>query len=605
MRVNIISNFGQNTGLNQDTFILRGLLTAIFEKDVSIACVPYVYPHCEEADVNIFLEVINPSLFAYVRKNIWIPNIEWTYRNWVPYLDMVDEIWVKTKEAEDVLYPLTKTNIRNIGWTSIDKVWDATMKKNYHKAFLPIGKNIYRHPRPIFQAYMRIKENNPTLYEKLPTLYVVYSPNHMQVTVPESIQEKVVVKAEIMKEKEYDELLKECGVCICTSLAEGFGHAVNEAMSVGCNLILSPIRPFVDDLVREAQVGNFYCEKLTTVEQTECIGTLMDVSIQSICDALEAYVNTPFKEKKSGSETMRDLYEIRHKAWVARMKDLLPVVFDKTLPEYHLKDVFPKEEDLPDVSIITLTKDRRNFMPLAKYCYLLQTYPEDKMEWVIVDDGEDSIEDTLIGIPNVTYVRCDPGMTIGQKRNLGVSKALYDTIVVCDDDDVYPENTVLHRVAMMMKEPAKECAFCTTIPCYDITKYSSFMNVPPYTLPMSQRVSEATLIFTRKFWEANKFDESVNVAEGDAFIRGREQMCRELSPQEVIVSLTHPGNVSSRKIPDFKEPNGCHYGFNEKLFALVSEIGVAMSESNTSGQTENGGTCGGGESCETSGDGHQ
>jgi hypothetical protein len=465
MRINIISNFGKNTGLNQDTFILRGILTGIFDKDVSIACVPHVYPHCEEADANIFIEVINPSLFAYARKNIWIPNIEWTYRNWEPYMGMIDEIWAKTREAEDVFRQLTKTTIRNIRWTSMDKGWDTTMKKNYHKAFVPVGKNIYRHPRPILQAYMRIKENNPTLYEKLPILHVVYSPEHMQVTVPESIQDKVTVKAEVMKDTEYDELLKECGVCICTSLAEGFGHAVNEAMSVGCNLILSPIRPFVDDLVGEVQIGVEYCEKLNSQEQTDCIGTLVDVSIQSICDALERYVNTSFKEKRTSSEVIRQVYETRHKTWVTNMKELLPTVFDTSLPEYRLKDVFPKEDELPDVSIVTLTKDRRNFMPLAKYCYLLQTYPEDKIEWVIVDDGEDAIEDTLIGVPNVTYVRCEPGMTIGQKRNLGVSKALYDTIVICDDDDVYPENTVLHRVAMMMKEPVKECGFCTTIPC--------------------------------------------------------------------------------------------------------------------------------------------
>jgi len=68
----------------------------------------------------------------------------------------------------------------------------------------------------------------------------------------------------------------------------------------------------------------------------------------------------------------------------------------------------------------------------------------------------------------------------------------------------------------------------------------------------------------------------VHIAEGNAFIRGREQMCREISPQEVIVSLTHPLNTSSRKIPDFKEPNGCHFGFNEQLFAVVSEIGKTL-----------------------------
>jgi hypothetical protein len=101
------------------------------------------------------------------------------------------------------------------------------------------------------------------------------------------------------------------------------------------------------------------------------------------------------------------------------------------------------------------------------------------------------------------------------------------------------------------------------------------MNAPPLNLPMSQRVSEATLTFTRSFWEARNFD-NVQIAEGDAFIRGREHMCRELSPQEVIVSLVHSTNTSSRKIPDFKEPNGSHFGFNEKLFTMVSEIGESL-----------------------------
>ena len=595
MRINIVSNFQAHTGLHKDTQILRGVLSAVFGKEISLACVPHVHPHCEEADANIFLEVMNPSLLPYARKNIWIPNIEWTYKTWKPYLDMVDEIWVKTKEMEDSFSGITKTLIRNIGWTSIDKVWDTDMKKNYFKGIVPVGKNIYRHPRPLFQAYMRIQQENSQLYSKLPTLNVVFSPDHIAVTVPPQIEDKVVLKSEVLKEKDYDELIKECGLCVCLSLAEGYGHAVNEAMSVGCNLILSPIRPFKEGLALEG-AGIRYGEVLNTVEQPECFGTLVDTKIASIVSALEEYVDMTFKERRAGSEHVRAQYESRHKAWVEKMQDILPLALSTSEPTYTLKDSFPKEEDLPDISIITVTKDRRPFMALAKYCYLLQTYPEDKLEWVILDDGDDPIEDTLIGIPNVTYIKCDQGMTIAAKRNLAVEKAMYDVLVNMDDDDVYPENSVLHRVAMMLKDPAKECAFCTTIPCYDITKYSSFMNVPPITLPMSQRVSEATLIFTRKFWEENRFDETVKVAEGDAFIRGREQMCREVSPQEVIVSLVHPKNTSSRKIPDFKEPNGCHYGFNEKLFALVSEIGVKLLEDISAGDDRTGSgesaTCG-------------
>jgi hypothetical protein len=307
---------------------------------------------------------------------------------------------------------------------------------------------------------------------------------------------------------------------------------------------------------------------------------------------LQGYVNTSFKAKEAISEKNRELYETHHAKFVDTMQKRLGEI---KLKDYVLADTFPPESELPDVSIVTLTYNRRIFMPLATYSYMIQSYPEHKLEWVIVDDGEDSIEDTLIGISNVKYIRLDTKTSIGEKRNIGVQSAMYDTIVMMDDDDVYPNNSVLHRVAMLCKEPKKSCVFCSTIPCYDIQKHISFINVPPYGLPMAERVSEACLAFTRKFWEDRKFTD-IQIAEGNAFIHGREEMCRELSPQEVIVALVHSKNTTSRKAPG-KEPNGCHFGFNEQLFAVVSLIGEQL---NTSCQTETDG--GGGSICLTSAD---
>lgn len=571
MKVNLIANFQANTGLMQDALLLRGILSVQFGEDIKIFKVPHMLPECGEADVNFFLEVINPSLFPYARKNIWLPNQEWTYKTWIPYISMVDEIWVKTYEAERIFKEYT-SNVKFIGWTSMDKAYVPDKdKKNYHKAIVPVGKNIYRHPKPIFQAYLKLKHDNLEDYKQAPELYVVHSPDHIGITVPEEIQSKVHLISKVLSDTEYNDLLRECGLCICMSLTEGFGHAVNEAMSAGCNLLLSPISPFKDNLYTPTDV---YCDALETINQPEFLGVLVDVNTDSLEKKLQEYIHKSFKAKKEMSSYIRARYEVNHELWIERMKELLvqsmPAINEES---YSLKQSFPKEEDLPDVSILCITKDRRPFMPLLKYSYMIQSYPEDKMEIVIVDDGDDSIEDTLFGVPNVKYVRCDPGMTISQKRNLGVENAMYDIIVVMDDDDVYPNNSVLQRVAMLLKEPKKQCGFCTTIPCYDITKYSSFMNVPPITLQMSERISEATLIFTKSFWEENKFDDMVHVGEGNAFIRGREQMCREISPQEVIVSLVHPKNTSSRKLPNIPESNGCHWGFNENLYALISQIG--------------------------------
>ena len=585
MRVNIIGNFAPNTGLHQDACILRGMLNTVFGDSVHMFKVHHIYPQCNDAEVNIFLEVVNPSLFSYARKNIWIPNVEWIFKSWVPYLDMVDEIWAKTHETYEILRNITNTPVKYIGWTSIDKTYSK--KKDYSKAIVLVGKNVYRNPKQLLRAYIEIHEKSPWLFEKLPILHIPYTPTEVYIPeIPEQLKPKIVLYPGVLNEHDYDTLLSECGLAICLSAAEGFGHAINEALSSGCNVLLSCISPFRDTLIHDSQQQMvLWATEKEIVQHPNCLGVLVDSDVKSIVVRLKEYVGRDGHSKRSASNVLRINYEHNHSKFIKRMKEILT---ELVVPEYSLVESLPTESELPEVSIVTLTHNRRKFMPLAKYSYMIQSYPEEKLEWVIVDDGEDCIEDTLIGVPNVKYVRLDKKHTVGEKRNIGVQNAMYDTIVMMDDDDVYPNNSVLQRIAMLYKQPVKECVFCTVIPCYDIVKYSSFMNIPPNTLPMSQRVSEATLAFKKSFWESRKFPE-IQVAEGDAFIQNREQMCREISPQDVIVSLVHTSNTSSRKLPEVPEPNGCHYGFNETLFALVSQIGEELS---TSCQKET--------SCETS-----
>ena len=568
MRVNIIGNTN-SLGLAQDIHILHGMVYNTLGKETLIRHVPHFHPQCEEAEINFFVESINPALFHYAAKNIWIPNPEWTYKTWEPYATMVDEIWVKTHEAERV-FANWGVPTRYVGWTSIDKVQPE--KKNYHKAIVPVGKNIWRNPKPIIQAYMRLAQQKPDMYRTLPELHIVHSPEAVALPpIPEPYQSKIKLHSEVLPEKDYDDLLQECGLCICMSAAEGFGHAVNEAMSTGSVLILSPI-----DAFRELSEDAIWVSNAKVTQHPQCLGTLEDIDVESLMEALVMYSTGGLSWKRQTGALSRATYEARHQAFVTRMGEVLAEF--KDIPEYSLKTTLPKEEDLPSVSIITITKDRRTFIPLAKYCFLAQSYPESKLEWVIVDDGTDQIKDMVSDLPNVTYVLCEEregGWTIGAKRNLGVERAKHDILVMMDDDDVYPNNSLVTRVAMLLAGPTpKGCVFSTTIPCYDIHETKSFMNVPPSILAQADRVSEATLCFTREFWTTKQFPDQ-QIAEAGAFIRGREQMCREVSPQDVIVSLTHRKTTSSRKAPP-GEANGCHYGFADELFTLVSEIAQAL-----------------------------
>ena len=96
------------------------------------------------------------------------------------------------------------------------------------------------------------------------------------------------------------------------------------------------------------------------------------------------------------------------------------------------------------------------------------------------------------------------------------------------------------------------------------------MNVPPLDLAPEERVSEASMAFTRRFWETRPFPDGVSIAEGEAFLVGRIKETAEVPPDGVIVSFLHGGNATSRRVPEETEANGCHYGFDDSYFTYVS-----------------------------------
>ena len=100
----------------------------------------------------------------------------------------------------------------------------------------------------------------------------------------------------------------------------------------------------------------------------------------------------------------------------------------------------------PFVSICTPTFNRRPFFPYIIKCFEHQTYPRAKMEWIIIDDGTDKIEDIVTHIPEVKYFKFDEKMTLGKKRNIAHEKCSGDIILYMDDDDYYPPERVSHAV---------------------------------------------------------------------------------------------------------------------------------------------------------------
>jgi cellulose synthase/poly-beta-1,6-N-acetylglucosamine synthase-like glycosyltransferase len=73
--------------------------------------------------------------------------------------------------------------------------------------------------------------------------------------------------------------------------------------------------------------------------------------------------------------------------------------------------------DLPLVSCIMPTFNRRAFVPLAIRYFLRQNYPN--KELIVVDDGSDNIGDLVPTEQSVRYYHLNSRLTLGAKPNFG------------------------------------------------------------------------------------------------------------------------------------------------------------------------------------------
>ena len=196
----------------------------------------------------------------------------------------------------------------------------------------------------------------------------------------------------------------------------------------------------------------------------------------------------------------------------------------------------------PFVSICTPTFNRRPFIPIIIKCVENQTYPKDRLEWIIVDDGPDKIEDLVAHLPYVKYFRYETKMTLGKKRNITNEKAKGDILVYMDDDDYYPPDRVSHAVERLKGSPAL-CAGSSQMFIYfkHITKMLTFGPYGP------NHATAATFAFKKELLLQTRFSEESSVAEERAFLKDYTIPFVQLDPNKSIVVFSHNHNSFDKK----------------------------------------------------------
>ena len=195
------------------------------------------------------------------------------------------------------------------------------------------------------------------------------------------------------------------------------------------------------------------------------------------------------------------------------------------------------------VSVCTPTYNRRPFINSMIKCFDHQTYPKDKIEWIIIDDGTDKIEDLVKDHPNVKYYSYDEKMPLGKKRNLMHEKSKGDILVYMDDDDYYPPCRIQHAVDMLQQHPKALCAGSSEIYIY-FKHINQMVQFGPYG---PNHATAGTFAFKRELLKEHKYNDTAALAEEKAFLKNYTVPFVQLEPKKTILVFSHIHNTFDKK----------------------------------------------------------
>jgi glycosyltransferase involved in cell wall biosynthesis len=151
-----------------------------------------------------------------------------------------------------------------------------------------------------------------------------------------------------------------------------------------------------------------------------------------------------------------------------------------------------------------------------------QSYPLHKIEWIVLQNGDEPIDDIVsksltrkLKRFHIETIPSDHGKTMGELRNLAVSLANEPYIAFMDDDDIYFHTCLLARIKTMIKYGA-DCVGSTEVGNYDLLQQKGSV-----ASDGSHVFAEASMAFKKSFWVERGFNPTEKRGEAHGFLLGR------------------------------------------------------------------------------------
>lgn len=179
-----------------------------------------------------------------------------------------------------------------------------------------------------------------------------------------------------------------------------------------------------------------------------------------------------------------------------------------------------------------------------------QDYKKNRMEWIILDDGQDKVKDlfdaaTNRNLPTIRYIALDEKQTIGAKRNRLNDEAKGSIIVAMDDDDYYPPCRVSAVVNAFKQKPNqnKELAGASEIYMY-YSDIKTIYKLGPYN---PNHATNGTMAWKSSYAKTHRYDETVTHSEERSFLDDYKHPMIQLDPFKVMLVMSHSENTFDKK----------------------------------------------------------
>ena len=255
-------------------------------------------------DANLMIEHLWPEFAAEARVNVAIPNPEWFDHRDRSSLSLIDWVWAKTGNTQRIFTQAGKRT-QLIGFDSRDR-HDASVQRQpvcLHIA----GKSPLKGTEPLLALWHR--------HPEWPKLIVVQPSGRLEHPTAANIEYRLTY----LDDAELRRLQNQCLFHLCPSEAEGWGHYIVEAMSVGAIVITVDAAP-MNELIAVDR-GLLVRHRPGAIAQNLGSRFLFDES--SLRDAIEAAVQLPAARRELLGGAARQWFLANQAAFSGRIAQAL------------------------------------------------------------------------------------------------------------------------------------------------------------------------------------------------------------------------------------------------------------------------------------------